>query len=128
MFLAERFEHLLEAGDERGLIVVDSRFREGDMRLRRFFGDLQEEGTPYMKLGRIVEGLFLGPSHYSIGLQCADLVVAATVGAERGIGIARGYFERFRPLFAVHPVTGEVAGVGLKRFPDERQREQHHLF
>jgi hypothetical protein len=46
MFLAERFEHLLETEDERGLIVVDSRFREDDMRLRRFFGDLQPGFVP----------------------------------------------------------------------------------
>lgn len=130
MFLAERFEHLLEAEDEQGLIVVDSRFREGDMRLRRFFGDLQEAGTPYMKLGRIVEGLFLGPSHYSIGLQCADLVVAATLAAERGIGLGGGYFKKLRSRFAVHPATGELDGVGLKRFPEagERPREKHRLF
>jgi hypothetical protein len=130
MFLAERFEHLLDGEDEQGLIVVDSRFREADTRLRRFFGDLQEEGTPYMKLSRIVEGLFLGPSHYSIGLQCADLVVAATVAAERGVGLASGYLRKLEPRFAVHPVTGEIAGVGLKRFPDSsvRPREHHRLF
>jgi hypothetical protein len=40
-----------------------------------------------LKLDRIVEGLFLGPSHYSIGLQCANLVMAATLAAERGIGL-----------------------------------------
>ena len=78
MFLAERFHKLLEAEDDLGLIVVDSRFREEDARLRRFFADLTKDGTPFMQLPRIVEGLFLGPSHYSIGLQCADLVVAMT--------------------------------------------------
>ena len=75
MFLAERFQHLLAAEDDLGMIVVDSRFREDDARLRRFFADLTHNGSPYSKLDRIVEGLFLGPSHYSIGLQCADLVV-----------------------------------------------------
>ena len=93
MFLAERFHHLLAAEDDVGLIVVDSRFRDEDTRLRRFFADLTEAGTPYMKLERIVEGLFLGPSHYSIGLQCADLVVAITAAAERGGGQARGYLK-----------------------------------
>jgi hypothetical protein len=89
MFLAERFHHLLVEEDDYGLIVVDSRFREEDARLRRFFGDLTEEGTPYVRLGRVVEGLFLGPSHYSIGLQCADLVVAATAAGERGAATSR---------------------------------------
>jgi hypothetical protein len=130
MFLAERFEHQLIAEDELGLIVVDSRWRERDGRLRRFFADLTEEGTPYMRFDRMVEGLFLGPSHYSIGLQCADLVVAATAAAERGIGLARRYLKQLLPRFAVHPATGELEGVGIKRFPEAvpRAHEAHRLF
>ncbi len=130
MFLAERFQHHLQAEDDVGLIVVDSRHREEDSRLRRFFSDLQAGGTPYMKLGRIVEGLFLGPSHYSIGLQCADLVVAATAAAERGVGQGRGYLRTLEPRFARHPSTGSIDGVGLKRFPERepRGREHHRLF
>ena len=130
MFLAERFHHLLVEEDDFGIIVVDSRFKEEDARLRRFFGDLAEEGTPYVKLGRIVEGLFLGPSHFSIGLQCADLVVAVTAAGQRGVGQGSGYFKKLLPRFARHPATGDLAGVGLKRFPERepRAREEHHLF
>ena len=57
MFLAERFQHLLEAQDDVGIIVIDSRFREEDSRLRRFYGELTQDGTPYMRLNRLVEGL-----------------------------------------------------------------------
>ncbi|MGZ8782959.1 MAG: DUF3800 domain-containing protein, partial [Gaiellaceae bacterium] len=88
MFVSERFHHLLEAEDALGLIVADSRHREDDQSLRRYFGALTETGTPYVKLDRIVEGLFLGPSHLSTGLQCADLVVSITAAAERGSGQA----------------------------------------
>ncbi len=130
MFLAERFHHLLDAEDDLGLIVVDSRFREDDQPLRRFFADLTKDGTPYMQLPRIIEGLFLGPSHYSIGLQCADLIVAMTANAERGPGQGRGYLKKLLPRFAVHPATGELEGVGLKRFPEQvtRERGRHRLF
>jgi hypothetical protein len=130
MFLAERFQHLLAEEDDVGAIVIDSRFREDDARLRRFFADLTEGGTPYMRLDRIVEGLFLGPSHYSIGLQCADLVVAATAASERGIPEGRGYFKRLERRFARHPQSGALEGVGLKRFPEpgERPRGHHRLF
>ncbi len=58
MFLAERFQHLLAAADDLGMIVLDSRKQESDERLRRFFQSLQVEGTPYMRLSRIVECLF----------------------------------------------------------------------
>jgi Protein of unknown function (DUF3800) len=130
MFLAERFHHLLDSEDDLGLIVVDSRFREDDQRLRRFFADLTKDGTPYMQLPRIIEGLLLGPSNYSIGLQCADLIVAMTANAERGPGQGRGYLKKVLPRFAVHPATGEREGVGLKRFPEQvpRERGRHRLF
>jgi hypothetical protein len=130
MFLAERFQLLLQDADDVGLIVVDSRFREDDARLRRFFADLTKDGTPYSRLDRLVEGLFLGPSHYSIGLQCADLVCSITAAAERGGGQARGYLKTLLPRFAIHPATGELDGVGLKRFPEQvrRPREETRLF
>ena len=122
MFLAERFQLLLENADDVGMIVVDSRFREDDARLRRFFADLTKDGSPYSRLDRIVEGLFLGPSHYSIGLQCADLVFAITAAAERGNGQARGYLKSLLPRFATHPATGALDGVGIKRFPETVRR------
>jgi hypothetical protein len=130
MFLAERFQLLLEGADDVGMIVVDSRFREEDARLRRFFADLTKDGSPYSRLDRIVEGLFLGPSHYSIGLQCADLVCAITAAAERGGGQARGYLRLLLPRFATHPATGALEGVGIKRFPEQvpRPREETRLF
>ena len=130
MFLAERFHHLLDAEDDLGLIVVDNRHREGDARLRRFFADLTKDGTPYMQLPRLIEGLFLGPSHYSIGLQCADLIVAMTANAERGPGQGRGYLKKMLPRFATHPATGELDGVGLKRFPEQvpRPPRRNRLF
>lgn len=129
MFVSERFHHLLEAEDELGLIVADSRHREDDLSLRRYFGALQATGTPYVQLDRIVEGLFLGPSHLSVGIQCADLIVSITAAAERGSAQARGYLKRLLPRFATHPATGELDGVGIKRFPEApRKRAASRLF
>lgn len=130
MFLAERFQLLLQQEDDVGAIVVDSRFREQDSRLRRFFSDLTKDGSPYSRLDRLVEGLFLGPSHHSIGLQCADLVCSITAAAERGNGQARGYLKVLVPRFARHPVKGDLEGVGIKRFPEraQRPREKTKLF
>ena len=129
MFLSERFHHLLDAEDTLGLVLADSRHHEEDLSLRRYFGALRDTGTPYMKLDRIVEGLFLGPSHLSVGLQCADLIVSIAAAAERGNAQARGYLRKLLPRFARHPATGELEGVGIKRFPEvPRDRVPHKLF
>ena len=119
MFLAERFQLLLEAADDVGMIVVDSRFREDDARLRRFFADLTKDGSPYSRLDRIVEGLFLGPSHYSIGLQCADLVCAITAAAERGTARRAAISGRSCPGSQRIPRPARLDGVGIKRFPEQ---------
>lgn len=128
-FVAERFQHRLAAEDELGMVFGDSRHHEEDMSLRAFYNGLTAEGTPFMRLDRIVEGLFLGPSHLSIGLQCADLVVSVSAAAEKGSSTARGYLKKLLPRFARHPATGELDGVGIKRFPEPaRGREPHKLF
>jgi hypothetical protein len=115
MFLAERFQLLLQAADDVGMIVVDRGFREDDARL--FFADLTQDGTPYSRLDRIVEGLFLGPSHFSIGLQCADLVCSITAAAERGNGQARGYLRTLVPRFAIHPARASSRASGSSASP-----------
>ncbi len=122
-FLAERFQRFLAREDSYGAIVLDSRRRDVDDRMRRFFDRLQREGTPYADLGRIVDSLLLGPSHFSLGLQLADLVVGCTVAAQRGPGDGSRWHRQLLPRFASHPDTGEVEGVGLKRFPDPIKAE-----
>lgn len=117
-FLAERFQRFLADNDSHGIMVVDSRLPEMDDRMRRFFERLQRDGTPYQRLERIVDALFLGPSHYSVGLQTADLVVASTLASQDGrLGDASRWHRALEPRFARHPATGRVDGVGLKRYP-----------
>jgi hypothetical protein len=118
-FLAERFQRFLSDRDSFGVMVVDSRSPDVDDRTRRFFERLHREGTDYLHLDRIVDALFLGPSHYSVGLQAADLVVASTLAAQDGrLGDASRWHRELLPRFARHPATGEIDGVGLKLYPD----------
>jgi hypothetical protein len=119
MFVAERFQRFLSREDSYGAVVLDSRRLEMDNGLRLFFQRLQQEGTPYLKLGRIVDSLLLGPSQYSVGLQTADLMVATTLGARAGGGEASGWHRRLKSRFAKHPDTGAIKGVGLKVYPSD---------
>lgn len=116
-FLAERFELFLEREDSYGAIVLDSRRRELDDRTRRFFERIQRDGTEYLAFNRIIDGLLLGPSHFSVGLQVADLIVGTTLKAQRAPGDATRWFKQLEPCFAHHPDTGVLEGVGLKIYP-----------
>jgi Protein of unknown function (DUF3800) len=118
MFLAERFQRFLADRESHGIMVVDSRRPEVDDRMRRFFERLQRDGTPYQSLDRIVDALFLGPSHYSVGLQAADLVVASTLAAQANLGDASRWHKQLLPRFGRHPATGRLDGVGLKVYPN----------
>ena len=62
-------------------------------------------------------------SHHSLGLQIADLVVASTLAARRGQGDASRWHKQLLPLFATHPDTKAVRGVGLVEFPARAKGE-----
>ena len=117
MWLAERYQRFLARNDAYGAVVVDSRRPEMDERLRRFFERLRRDGTPYLRLERIVDALLLGPSRHSIGLQTADLVVASALAAQRAPGDASRWHKQLLPRFARHPDTGALDGVGLVVYP-----------
>lgn len=123
MWLAERYQRFLAHHDTYGAIVIDSRQDDMDQRLRKFFERLQRDGTPYLKLERIVDALLLGPSHHSIGLQTADLIVGSTLAAQRSLGDASRWHKQLRSRFARHPDTGALDGVGLVTYPRQASME-----
>lgn len=122
-FLLERFDRSLARRGEHGSLVIDSRLPDLDERLRRFYERLQREGTEYVRLDRLVDALLLGPSHHSIGLQAADLVVGSARTARGRLGDASRWQSRLEPRFARHPDTGEVRGVGRVEWPRDPGRQ-----
>jgi Protein of unknown function (DUF3800) len=122
-FLLERFDRSLARRDDHGAVIVDSRLKDLDDRLRRFYERLQREGTEYVRLDRLVDALLLGPSHHSVGLQAADLVVGSARAARGRLGDASRWQSRLEPRFARHPDTGEVAGVGRVEWPRDPGRK-----
>lgn len=123
-FVAERFQRFLASKDSQGVIVLDSRRRDVDDIMRKYFIKIQEEGTGFSKLDRIVDGLMLGPSHFSLGLQLADLVVGPARSAQIKLGDgSRRHKQLVESVYSRHPMTGEVMGVGLKYFPDGARPE-----
>jgi len=137
MFIAERFQRFLAHRDDYGAVILDHREGTQDERLRRFFRRLADNGTPYTRLERIVDPILLSPSHHTLGIQAADLVVGSSLSISRAhtsrisqkrARIAREVHERLLPCFARHPHTGAIDGVGIKRFPDATIPTTDRLF
>ncbi len=120
--LTERFQYYLqdlsrESGSKfNGIIVCDHRNPNQDRILSSFHNDLLKSGNNWKsKYANLVEHLFLSPSHYSIGLQFADLVS----------GVIFRYFEHaddrwFRLIegsFRKNPNNQKTDGYGLIRIP-----------
>lgn len=128
-FIAERYQRFLSHNRAWGTIVLDSRRFEEDNHMRRYFDRIHTDGTDFSELDRIVDGLLLGPSHHSLGLQLADLVVGPTRGAQIRLGDGSRYFKQLDPIFMRHPADGELDGTGLKVFPGtSRPADENRLF
>jgi Protein of unknown function (DUF3800) len=77
----ERYQYHLRASHDFGMIVQDQRRPHQDLRLRAFYAALLTAGTRWTKFPNIIEGVFLTPSHYSIGIQLVDFVAGAFYAA-----------------------------------------------
>lgn len=76
-FMLERFQYYLNAIDDFGIVVQDQRQEQQDIRLRAFYRSLLVAGTRWTLFPKIVEGVFLAPSHFSTGVQLADFAAGA---------------------------------------------------
>lgn len=118
----ERFQYYLqdlsrESGAEfNGLVIIDNRLSCDDDRLRTLHHKLMitnHEG--YTQFNNLIEGLFIAPSHLSVGVQFADLVAGA---------IFRKYEKNDTRIYdkiakSIRNRNGKVDGVGIVKFPKQ---------
>ena len=121
--LTERFQYFLqdlerESGQRiNGLIVCDHRNNHQDDRLRALHQKLvNAEGNATSVYANLIEGLFLAPSHYSVGVQFADLV-AGTIFRKFESGDDR-FYELIKPLIRTS-AAGRMEGYGLVTLPKD---------
>jgi hypothetical protein len=119
--VTERFQYYLQdlsrsiGARQYGIIVADHRNRQDDTRLRSHHQKLLH-GT---RITSLIEGLFLGPSHLSVGIQLADLVAGAVwrrfeSGDSTWYNLLERSIRRNR--------TGSVDGHGIIKFPKKDWR------
>lgn len=122
--LSERFQYFLqdlerESGQRiNGLVVCDHRNTYQDDRLRALHQRLVYSDGPFTSnYANLIEGLFVAPSHYSVGVQFADLVAGA-VFRKFEAGDDR-FFNVIRPLIRAS-THGKIEGYGVVRLPKEK--------
>lgn len=119
--LTERFQYYLQdlervVGQKlNGIVVCDHRGPKDDTRLRELHHKLVNgKGGVISSYGNMVEGLFIAPSHLSVGIQFADMVAGAVFRAFRAKDTR--FADQIQESFRTSP-AGVIEGFGLVKFP-----------
>ena len=116
-FLAERYQRWLADRDSFGMMVVDSRreVRRADAALLRAAAPRGDALRPAGADRRCAVPRAVALLDRAAGGRSGG---GSTLAAQRGqLGDASRWHKQLLPRFARHPATGEVEGVGLKRYP-----------
>ncbi|MBM3324734.1 MAG: DUF3800 domain-containing protein [Calditrichaeota bacterium] len=132
--LIERYARWLERHKQVGDVMAESRGGKADMRLKKSFRKLWENGTEWVSTGTIQSVLtsrelkLKKKDNNIAGLQLADIIahpshmyVLEQYGASENQ--ARGDFGRrvtdilIKKKYVRHPISGEIKGWGIKYLP-----------
>ena len=119
--LTERFQYYLQDLERtvgqrvNGIVVCDHRAPKDDTRLRELhYQMLSGSKSTFSHYENLIEGLFIAPSHLSVGVQFADMVAGAVFRAYAAND--KRFFNQIEPSFRRSP-SGKIEGFGLVKFP-----------
>ncbi len=119
--ITERFQYYLqdlerESGqDMSGMIVCDHRGPRDDKRLQAMHQRLLNQNSDkYSSYPNLIEGLFIAPSHWSVGIQLADMVAGAVY--RKFVANDSRFYDQIESAFRKSP-GGKVEGYGLVKHP-----------
>jgi hypothetical protein len=119
--MTERFQYYLQdvsrvSGQKiNGIIVCDHRAPKDDRRLQELHAKLllgnHNASSSYKNL---IEGVFISPSHLSIGIQFADMLAGAVL--RKFSKNDSRFFDQIKDTFRKSE-EGEIEGYGIIKFP-----------
>lgn len=119
--MTERFQYHLQdisrvVGSKiNGIIICDHRQPKDDLLLRHLHQKLLTRTKLHHTFyDNLVEGVFMAPSHLSVGIQFADLVAGAVF--RKYVRNDNRYFNLIRDSFRKSS-TGKIEGYGLVKWP-----------
>lgn len=122
--IAKNFQlHLQESSDHsgkrtHGIIVCDHRHPQNDQYLRCLHQQLfANQKRNYQNL---IENVFVEPSHFSVGIQLADMIAGAIY--RKSFSGDKRCFELLDGIFRTNAL-GESVGHGLISYPEITQTE-----
>lgn len=122
--MTERFQYYLQdisriAGHRiNGIIVCDHRAPNDDRRLQELHAKLlQGQHDAHSNYANLVEGVFIAPSHLSVGIQFADMVGGAVL--RRFKANDSRFFDQIADTFRKSE-QGRIEGFGLISFPKKK--------
>lgn len=119
--MTERFQYYLQdisrtVGSKiNGIVICDHRQPQDDSQLRHLHQKLLTGSEKHFSVYRnLIEGVFLAPSHLSVGIQLADMVAGAVYRYfvrkdARYFNLIKGSFRKGE--------NGQIEGFGLIRWP-----------
>lgn len=119
--LTERFQYYLQDLERtvgqrmNGIVVCDHRGPKDDTRLRELHQQLLAgRKASFSHYENLIEGLFIAPSHLSVGVQFADMVAGAVFRAYKANDWR--FFNQIEASFR-RSSAGKLEGYGLVKFP-----------
>lgn len=116
----ERFQYYLQdlsresGADFNGLVIIDNRLSCDDNRLRNLHHKLMiVDRENYSNFNNLIEGLFIAPSHLSVGIQFADIVAGAIFRKYEKDDDK--YYEQIKN--SIRNKNGNILGYGIVKFP-----------
>lgn len=119
--MTERFQYYLQdlsriVGSKiNGIIVCDHRQPKDDHQLRHLHQKLLIGSKKHFSIyENLIEGVFIAPSHLSVGIQFADMVAGAIY--RNFVRKDPRYFDLIKSSFRTG-ANGQIEGYGLVRWP-----------
>jgi hypothetical protein len=119
--LTERFQYYLQdlskiiGHSVHGIVVIDNRMPADDDTLRKVHARLMGANTDTIsRYQNIIEGLFIAPSHMSVGIQFADMVAGAIYRKFKANDTR--FYDLIVGSIRTSP-AGKVEGFGIVKSP-----------
>jgi hypothetical protein len=124
--IVQRFQYYLQDQykqgiKDKGIVICDHRSKVQDKALLKLHDTMLNDESCYPKVNYInlIEHVLLAPSHYSVGIQFADIVGGVIMSKLTDNPPTKGLLQKIWECFNVDTKTGQKQGRGYVTIPTD---------